>query len=162
MDLLEHAPFGLGQIGLHPVQEQGGFVEQAFRGPGVLENDRVGQGPEFDLLVRRQLLPRVHDDRQLAQVRLTLDRERLRLSIVISGHFDLVRAGRRDRPSRVRSPHHHAREIDRARLVHGHIRITHDDADDSVRRRRDDASGVNARRPPLQPARYVPSFRDVE
>src|SRR5437868_10831552 len=74
MQPLEHSPLLLRELRLHAVQEQRGLVEQALRTLHVLDDDRIGEAPEPRLLVLRQLLSGIDDDRQIAHRRVALHR----------------------------------------------------------------------------------------
>ena len=69
VQLLEHLALLGRQAALDAVQEQRGLVEQPVRRLHVLDDDRFGQPPQLGLLLLRQLLAGVDDDRDLRQPR---------------------------------------------------------------------------------------------
>ena len=72
VQLLEHLALLGRQVALDAVQEQRGLVEQPLRRLHVLDDDRLGQPPQLGLLLLRQLLAGVDDDRNLRQLRARL------------------------------------------------------------------------------------------
>src|SRR5690242_6846601 len=69
---LEHAPLVLRQLRFDSVQEQRRLVEQTFRTLHVLDDDRVSETAQPRLLLLRELLARVDDDRQVTYRRIGL------------------------------------------------------------------------------------------
>jgi hypothetical protein len=73
VDLAQHLLLGRGQVGLHAVEEQGRLVEQVLHGAHALDDDGVGDALQAGLLLGRQVLAGVDDDRDLAQALVALD-----------------------------------------------------------------------------------------
>ena len=73
VELLQHPPLRLRQVGGDPVEEQRGLVQQPLGRARVLDHHRLGQPPKLGLLPLGELLAGVDDGRQLAQADLTLD-----------------------------------------------------------------------------------------
>ena len=73
MQPLQDLPRRVREVGGVPVEEEGGLVEEPLRRLDVLEDDGLRQPLELRLLLAREVLARVDDDRQRAEARPLLD-----------------------------------------------------------------------------------------
>ena len=73
VEVFEHAPLAFREFGSVAMEQQGGFIEQAFRRADILDDNALGQLPELGLLFLEQIPGGVNNDRNGAQVRLILE-----------------------------------------------------------------------------------------